>query len=152
MTKAEKAVSYFRNNFNCSQGVFTSFAIEDGISEELALKISTCLGGGARCGELCGAVSGAHLVLGLKHGHFESLNTDQKKKAYNLSVEFNKRFKAKNGSVVCKELLGYDLTNPDDAKIIAEKKLFTEFCPKMVADAAEIVEKLLSEADMPNNS
>ena len=53
----DKAQKYFSNNFNCSQAVFTTFATEMGLDEELALKIATQFGGGARKGEMCGAVS-----------------------------------------------------------------------------------------------
>ena len=81
MTHKEKALSYFSNNFNCSQSVFTTFATEMGFDEETALMISTNFGGGARCGELCGAVAGAHMVLGLKHGHCHSDNADEKARA-----------------------------------------------------------------------
>lgn len=145
MDKQEKAVNYFMNNFNCSQSVFTTFATEMGIDEELALKISTEFGGGARCGQLCGAVAGALMVLGLKYGHCHSDNAEEKSRAYSYAVEFNKRFCEKNGSVVCKELLGYDLTLPDDIIKIKEKNLFKTVCPKMVADATEIVEQMLNE-------
>ena len=65
----EKAVEYYNNNFNCSQGVFTAFATEMGMDEKLALKLATNFGGGERKGELCGAVAGALMVLGLRCGH-----------------------------------------------------------------------------------
>ena len=69
MTKSEKALELFANNFNCSQGVFTAFATEMGMDEKLALRIATNFGGGERKGELCGAVAGALMVLGLRCGH-----------------------------------------------------------------------------------
>lgn len=145
MTNSEKALSYFANNFNCSQAVFTSFATEMGIDEELALKLATQFGGGARCGQMCGAVSGALMVLGLKYGHCHSDNNEEKSRAYSLAVEFNKLFCEKNGSIVCKDLLGYDLSVPDELALIKEKNLFSTVCTKMVADAAEIVEQMLIE-------
>ncbi len=100
MTHKEQALSYYANNFNCSQTVFTTFATEPGIDEKLALKLGTEFGGGARCGQICGTVSGALMVLGLKYGHCHSDNNDEKAYAYSLAVEFNKRFSMKNGSVV----------------------------------------------------
>ncbi|AEE17622.1 C-GCAxxG-C-C family protein [Treponema brennaborense] len=145
MLHKEKALAYFENNFNCSQAVFASFATEMGVSEELALKLGTEFGGGARCGQLCGAVSGALLVLGLKYGHYEAENGDQKSKAYALAVDFNKRFCSKHKSVVCKELLGYDVSDPEDMAIIKEKGLFGTKCPQCIADAVDIVERICSE-------
>ena len=73
MTKAEKAVDLYGKNFNCSQAVLTAFAEDFGLSEKLTLSLGTSFGGGARNGQMCGAVSGALMVLGLKFGHFESV-------------------------------------------------------------------------------
>ena len=107
MNHVEKAVEYYNNNFNCSQGVFTSFATEMGMDEKLALRLATNFGGGERKGELCGAVAGALMVLGLRCGHCDSEDIEGKSKAYAVSTEFMDRFIKKNGSVVCRELLGY---------------------------------------------
>lgn len=145
MNHADKAVEYYGNNFNCSQGVFTAFATEYGIDEKLALKLGTDFGGGARKGELCGAVSGALMVLGLRCGHCDSNDLASKQKAYAISEEFTNRFIAKNGSVVCRELLGYDLTKEEDKSVIKEKNLFRTFCPSMVRSAAEILDEMIEE-------
>ena len=145
MNFKEKALSYFNSNYNCSQAVFATFAPKFGLSEELALKIGTQFGGGARCGQICGAVSGALMVLGLKHGHYHSDDNEEKTKAYSLAVEFNKRFCEVNGSIVCKELLGYDLSVSQEMKQIKAKNLFATVCPKMIIDATEIVENMLAE-------
>ena len=145
MTKSEKALAYFNSNFNCSQAVFSSFATDYGISEELALKLGTEFGGGARCGQLCGSVSGALMVLGLLYGHSHSEDKDEKARAYNIALEFNRRFCERNGSIVCCELLGFDLSNPEDMAIIKQRDLFHTICPKMIADAAEIVEQMINE-------
>lgn len=145
MSHAEKAVEYYSNNFNCSQGVFTAFATELGIDEKLALRLATNFGGGARKGELCGAVSGALMVLGLRCGHCESDDLDGKAKAYKISEEFMNRFIEKNGSVVCRELLGYDLTKPEDMQIIKDQNLFRTICPNMVKSAADILDEMINE-------
>lgn len=145
MNKTDKALSLFSNNFNCSQAVFTAFAGDFGIDEELALKLGTSFGGGARNGELCGAVSGALLVLGLKYGHYNAADNEQKSRAYQISVEFTRRFREINGSVVCRDLLGYDLTYPSEMACIKEKGLFSSICPKMVESAVTILESILAE-------
>lgn len=145
MTYKDKALEYFANNFNCSQAVFAAFATENHMEESLALKLGTQFGGGARCGQLCGAVAGALLVLGLKYGHSHSDNAEEKARAYRLATEFNQRFCERNGTVVCKELLGLDLSDPAEAALIKEQNLFRTVCPKMVADAAEITAQMLQE-------
>ena len=132
MNHTDKAQEYFSNNFNCSQAVFTTFATEMGLDEELALKIATQFGGGARKGEMCGAVSGALMVLGLKYGHCHSENEEEKGRAYRISEDFMNRFIQKNGTVVCRELLGYDLSEPEDMKKIVTFPSAKRFlCPQV---------------------
>ena len=141
--KKEMAVAYFENNFNCSQAVFTTFAVEEGIPEELALKVATQFGGGMRKGEVCGAVSGALMVLGLKHGHYHLDAPEEKAAAYRLSEEFMDRFIEKQGTVVCRELLGYNVSKPEDMVKIRELGLFHSKCPEMIRSATEILEEML---------
>lgn len=142
MSHADKAEEYFRNSFNCSQAVFTTFAVEFGVDEKLALKIATQFGGGARKGEMCGAVSGALMALGLKYGHCHANDAEEKRKAYEITEEFMNRFIEKKGTVVCRELLGYDISK-DIAKV-RELNLFKTICPEMVRCAAEIVDEMIN--------
>ena len=145
MTKVEKAVDLYGKNFNCSQAVLTAFAEDFGLSEKLTLSLGTSFGGGARNGQMCGAVSGALMVLGLKFGHFESENQEQKSKNYAISVEFTNRVKEKYGFIVCKEMLNADLTTEEGKAKIAEKNLFKTLCPKIIADVVEILEEVIAE-------
>ena len=99
MTKTEKAETLFRSGCNCAQAVFAACADEFGIDEELAKRVSCGLGGGVgRLREVCGAVTGATLALGLRHG-------PDKTAAYPAVQDFCARFKAETGSIVCRELL-----------------------------------------------
>ena len=143
----EKAVEYYSHNFNCTQGVFTTYAIEHGIDEKLALRIATNFGGGARKGELCGAVSGALMVLGLLYGHSESSDSETKAKAYAMTEDYMNRFAKENGSVVCRELLGYDLSKPDEHEKIVEKNLFRTACPEIIRSAVRILDDILEVYD-----
>ena len=145
MNHVDKAEEYFNNNFNCSQAVFATFATEAGLDEELALKIATQFGGGARKGEMCGAVSGALMVLGLKYGHFHAQDAEEKGRAYQIAEDFMNRFIEKKGTVVCRELLGYDVSKTDDMVKIKELNLFKTTCPEMIRCATEIVDEMLKE-------
>ncbi len=145
--RTERAVELFRSGFNCSQAVLTAFADEFGLDEELTLRLGAPLGSGARNGEICGAVSGALLVLGLKYGHSSADDTERKLHGYAMAEEFTKRFREINGSIVCRDLLGYDLTKPEDMAVISEKNLFREFCPLMVKSAVEVLEGILSKQE-----
>ncbi len=145
MNHADKAEKYFCNNFNCSQAVFTTFATELGLDEKIALKIATQFGGGARKGEMCGAVSGALMVLGLKYGHCHAEDNEEKQRAYRIAEDFMNRFTAEKGTVVCRELLGYDVSKEEDMVKIKELNLFKTTCPEMIRCATKIVEQMLSE-------
>ena len=151
MNHVEKAENYFCNNFNCSQAVFATFATELGLSEELALKIATQFGGGARKGEMCGAVSGALLVLGLKYGHCHAANTEEKARAYRIAEDFMNQFIQKKGTVVCRELLGYDLSKQEEAKKIRELGLFQTICPEAIRCATVLIEEIMSKEDEKNH-
>lgn len=142
-SKAEKSVNYFKNGFNCSQALLATFAPDLGLSEETALKIATPFGGGARKGEMCGAVSGALMVLGLKYGHYHYNAPEEKLNAYKIAEDYMDRFIAKKGTVVCRELLGYDVSKPEDKVKIKELDLFKSICPEMIKCATEIVEQML---------
>ena len=99
MTHEEKAEELFRSGMNCSQSVFVAFAGDFEIPEETAAKISCGLGGGVgRMREVCGAVTGASLVIGLKYGK-------DKTNVYPIVQDFCERFKKECGSIVCRELL-----------------------------------------------
>ena len=152
MNKKEKALDVFSGNFNCSQAVLSPFAEELGIEKEIYLKVATAFGGGMRKGEVCGAVTGALMGLGLNYGHYENDNLVSKDKAYALTKEFMKSFEEKNGSVICKNLLGYDLSNEEELKIIKEKGLFKSVCPKAIESAVEILEEILKREKDENNN
>ena len=141
----KKAAEYFENGFCCSQAVFATFATEYGIDEEFALKVATQFGGGARKGEMCGSVSGALMALGLKYGFSDGRAQEKKELAHQKAEEFMNRFIEKKGTVVCRELLGRDLSQPGELEKCRELGIFNTICPEMVRCAAEIVEQMLKE-------
>jgi C_GCAxxG_C_C family probable redox protein len=96
-----------------------------------------------RLGETCGAVTGAFMVIGLKHGRTRAEDEETAEIAYGLVQEFADKFKARNGSIACRELLGQDISTPEGVELAREKGLFATRCPRFVRDAAEIVEQVL---------
>jgi C_GCAxxG_C_C family probable redox protein len=146
MSDIEKAVSCFNEGFVCSQAVLAAYAGQFSMDRETALKVSAAFGGGmGRMAEICGAVTGAFMVIGLKYGRIAVTDTKSLEKTNRLVKEFSDRFKSLNGSIVCRELLGCDLSTPDGLKTFVDKKLRDTLCSKFVRDAAEIVEQLLEE-------
>jgi C_GCAxxG_C_C family probable redox protein len=145
-TKIEQAVERFKSGFNCSQAVFSAYAEEFGLNRETALKISSGFGGGmGRMGGTCGAVTGAYMVIGLKFGNTKAEDKAIKQKTYDLVREYSSRFTARNGSTFCKTLIGCDIGTAEGYKAAQEKGVFKSLCPKLVADAAEILEEILKK-------
>ncbi len=97
----------------------------------------------ARLGEACGAVTGAMLILGLKYGATSATDKEAKDKTYALCRELVNQFTARNQSIRCKDLLGCDISTPEGYKLAADKMVFRTICPKLVKDAAEILEQLI---------
>ncbi len=142
--KADRAVSNFKEGFNCSQSVLSTYSKLFGLNHEVALKISQAFGGGmARMGQTCGVVTGAFMVIGLKHGKVKAEDEEAKEKSYKIVREFVKRFKSLHGSIMCKDLLGYDLDNPEEREQIEEKQICETRCPEFVKNAVGILEILL---------
>lgn len=139
MTHVEKATELFYEKFNCSQAVLGAYAKDFGMSEEDAFRVALCLSGGMRKGEVCGAVSGALMVIGLKYGQ---ASADGKAVSYEKATEFMDKFKKENGSYICKEILEYDISTADGMKNASEKNLFKTVCPKMVESAVKILEDM----------
>jgi C_GCAxxG_C_C family probable redox protein len=144
-TKAEQAVERFRKGFNCSQAVLSSYSEQFGLDCEKAFKVATGFGGGMRMGDTCGAFTGALMVLGLKYGNTTVEDKKAKAKTYTKVKEYTKRFKTRNGSITCRELLGCDLSTPEGMKEAKDKNLFSSICPTVVQDAGEILEEMLAE-------
>lgn len=135
MDKSEKAVELFKTGLCCSQAVFCAFAEEFGMDAETAQKVSAGLGGGVgRMREVCGAVTGATLALGLKYG-------PDKAAVYPHVQELCARFKAECGSIVCRELLdgtGASQGGTPDAR--TENYYRKRPCAELVRLAASLID------------
>ena len=142
--RSQLAVSRFKEGFSCSQAVLSAFSDTFGLDLRLSLKISQPFGGGiAHLGEMCGAVSGALMVIGLKYGRTKAEDIWAREKTYQVVKKFLDGFKEARGTIICRELLGYNLDTEEGYKKAEEEKLFETFCPKLVQLSAEILESLI---------
>jgi C_GCAxxG_C_C family probable redox protein len=147
MDKSEEALELFQKGFNCAQSVFCVFGTNAGFSKDACLRIAGSFGAGmARRGETCGAVTGGLMVLGLRHGMVKEENAQAKQRNYEEADKFMVEFGKRNGSVICRELLGCDIGTPEGAKYAADNQLTMTLCSKLVASAVEILEKNVSRA------
>lgn len=143
MSRTHTALETFGAGFNCSQAVLTAFAEDFGLNREMALRVAGGFGGGMRLGETCGAVTGAFMVIGLKYGKTRPEDNAAREKTYALVKEFAVRFKARRDSIVCRELIGCDLSTEEGYACAKEKRVFQELCPQFVRDAVQILEEIL---------
>jgi C_GCAxxG_C_C family probable redox protein len=144
--KIKGAVETYRNTgFNCAQSVLSEFAPLFGMDQDTAMRVACGFGAGmGRSGEVCGAVTGGMLVLGLKYGMTDPESLEDKEKTYEEVGKLLKKFKEIHGSTSCTELMGVDIGTPEGLQEAQEKDLSDMVCSKIVGDVTRILEELLT--------
>ena len=147
MTHAQKAEALFYEGYNCAQSVLLAFGDITGLDEKTAAALSSSFGGGlGRLREVCGAVSGASMVLGILRGYDDPTDAEAKKAHYHLIQEFAERFRKANGSIVCRELLsGVSTVEGNYPEARTESYYKKRPCVELVGDSAEILEEYISK-------
>jgi C_GCAxxG_C_C family probable redox protein len=144
LSKAETAKKQSVKGFSCAPAVFSTYSEQFGLDKELALKIACGFGGGiGRMGKTCGAVTGAVMVIGLKHGQVNLADEKSRQETHKLVKKFVDKFTKLHGSIECRELIGYDLSNSAELKLARESGVFRKKCAGFVYDAARILEDVL---------
>ena len=144
MSKADDALATFSKGFNCTQAVLATFGEEFGLDPIMAYRVAAGFGGGmGHMGHTCGAVTGAFMVLGLKYGMTVADGSQSHHEAFHAVRDFAGRFKSLHGSIVCRDLLGFDISDRSAFREAVKQGIPQKICPKLVQDAAEIVETLL---------
>jgi C_GCAxxG_C_C family probable redox protein len=146
---SQKAEDYFYKGYNCAQSVFLAFCDVTGYGEEEAAKISSCLGGGmCRLRETCGAVSAIALVLGALYGNFSPDDIESKGKLYASFQSLAFEFKKRNGSFVCRELLGLDHLYDDPRPAPRTSDYYKKRkCAEYIASAAQILDEFIEKRE-----
>lgn len=149
MDRCKIAADLFVSGCNCAQAVFAAFADVMNMEKDTALKLSSSFGGGmGRMREVCGAVSGMFMVAGYLYGTTDKDGEKEKAEHYALIQEMARRFKEKNNTIICRELLGNlkaaSSTSPTPDKRCPEY-YNTRPCLKFVLDAVEIMEEIIKE-------
>lgn len=145
MTHLEKAEQLLQQQYHCSQALFGAFAEDFGFDIKTAFKISTCFGGGMRQGGTCGCITASLLVLGLALGFYDAQDKEQEVYGNKKTDEFIQRFtKQMNGKVYCRDILGKDISKPEDMAVIRKEKLILQKCPRAIAVSITILEDMLA--------
>jgi C_GCAxxG_C_C family probable redox protein len=145
MNRKEKAVHLFRQQFNCSQSVFTAYRQAGKMDEETALKLASVFGAGIACtgNGMCGAVTGALMAISMKHGRGDLKSAEEKEKTYSMGKKFMSDFAGRTGSCDCEKILGMNIGTPENLKKANEMNLFGTKCLHAVKAAADILESII---------
>jgi len=148
MSNAENAKNNFKQGYNCAQSVFMTYAGRFGIDNDTALKMASSFGGGmGRMREVCGAVSAMFMIAGLAKGYTENDNDEIKGNHYQLIQNLAEKFKERNGTIICRELLG--LEKGENNSFVPSKRTEQYYqerpCEDFISDACEIIDKYILE-------
>ncbi len=146
MTKKEKAQKLFLSGYNCAQSVFASFCEETCLDEKTALRLSSPFGGGmGRMREVCGAVSGMLMVLGMLYGYDETDSYKNKKELYEKVQLLANKFSTEHGSIICREILNLNETHSDPTPEKRTNEYYSKrkSCIDTVGYAAQIMEEFI---------
>ncbi len=150
MDHGRKAAELFLSGRNCAQSVVLAFSDLTGLEDGFAAKLSSSFGGGmGRMREVCGAVSGMLMVLGLLYGYDEPGEGDCSKKAHYRAVqELAGKFREEVGSIVCREILKNPPSDPNPSPR-TEEYYRQRPCARMVLTAARILDTYIEEHPLP---
>ena len=144
MSRARKAAEIYNQNFTCSQAVLLVFAEDFSLERNMALRIACGMGGGmGRTDHVCGAVTGAIMVLGLKYGMTDPERLEDKMETYGKVREFIERFIRSCGSIGCTDLIGCNLSTAEGLERCKSEELADKICPPLVEEAVRILEEMV---------
>lgn len=147
--RAQRARDLFESGYNCAQSVFLAFRDVTGLDEELAATFAAPFGGGmGRLREVCGTVSGMSMMAGFLYPNSRPNDMQSKKRTYAAVQEMAERFRAENGSIVCRELLGLAQRKDDPTPSERTQEYYRRRpCSEYVAIAARIVAERINAED-----
>lgn len=146
MTHREKAEQLLHQQYHCSQALFGAFAEEFGMDLKMALKLSTCFGGGMCQGGVCGCITASLMVLGIALGFYDSQDRELEIYGNKKTDEFIKLFTERmDGAINCRDILGNDISKPEEMAVIRQEGLILKRCPRALNVSIEILEKMLEE-------
>ena len=147
------AKQLFLNGYNCAQAVFCAFSDMTGYDINTSARMASSFGGGlGRLRETCGVVSAAALILGIVYGYDDPSDHEAKKHHYALIREFAERFRTKNKSINCRELLTLAGLSPEtggEPEQRTEEFYRMRPCPRLVYDAALILDEMAQDRNSP---
>ncbi len=148
MNPSDTAIERFKQEYSCTQSVFSALAERWEMDPEISLRVSAGFGGGiARTARTCGCVTGAVMAIGMAQTNVRpEENRAARERTYELCRRLLSAFEQRHGSTMCSELLGCDISTPEGMSQAREQSLFRQKCAQFVRDAVEITDSLLPRA------
>jgi C_GCAxxG_C_C family probable redox protein len=146
MSNPKEAKEIFTQGFNCAQSILFTYGKEYFKENTIALKLASGFGAGISYrGELCGAVSGSLMVIGLHYGYSDLTMDISKEMTFKVTKEFIEAFEKRNGSVICNQLIKSEINTREGLEYARQNELFKKTCPALVESASEILESLIQK-------
>ncbi|AGN26403.1 hypothetical protein A3206_01865 [Candidatus Methanomassiliicoccus intestinalis] len=141
---AEKEIAEkFTQGFDCAMVVLGEVAEDLGIEQEEAYRLASCFGVGMMQGSICGAVSAAFIAIGYKYGNTKPNDVSQKNLVLAKREEFVEEFTNEFGDISCPGLVKLDLRIPEEMEKARERKILSEFCPKVCLRSTNLIKTIL---------
>jgi len=145
MNHAEKALELFHEGYNCAQAVAMAFCDLTGLDEKTTARMASCFGGGiGRMREVCGAVSGMYMTLGLLYGYDDPKADTAKKLLYQQVQTLADQFRQEGGSIICREILKNPASDPNPTPRTPDFYKMRP-CDRMVYTAAALLDEFIGE-------
>jgi len=130
-----EAVGFFKEGYNCAQSILLAMQKFWKIKKPLEPKVASAFGGGiGRSGSVCGVLTGGVIAIGLKYGT-DNPSAEEREKVYSLALKFYNTFRKDCGSVLCRELIGYDLSKPEGLEKARGAEVFRKRCDHFIENA-----------------
>ena len=147
MDRPTLAAEFMKSGYNCAQSIVKAYSSSVDLDpEEEAVRMAAAFGGGiGREGTVCGALTGACLILGWKYGNRLPADSEGRDKTYAAASRLLAGFRTEFKTVMCRDLTGVDMTNPSELARARADGVFQNQCPVFVAAAGKYLEQILAE-------
>jgi C_GCAxxG_C_C family probable redox protein len=144
-TKCEIASEKFLEGFNCAQAVFYSYCDDLQFDRDCALKLACGFGAGmGRKQQVCGAVTGGIIIIGLQCGRGERDDRKATEQTYKKTRDLMDRFESQHGTFICRQLLnGCELMTEEGQRTFKENDLMNKTCKEYVRSVVQILQEIL---------
>jgi len=146
MTPENNALRLFNSGYNCAEAVLlaTSQDLLLDRVETIIPRVATGFGGGlSRNGDVCGALTGGIMRIGLTAGR--NSVEESRDRCYEAVDRFYSAFVKEFGTCNCRELIGLDLKT-EEGRAAHQARIHSERCAKIVSRAARVASQIAESA------